>query len=254
MELLKIADALVADLRPLQFGKHAAYVYNPLEYARPLYEAYVQRYGQGRREIVMAGMNPGPWGMAQTGVPFGEVGAVRDWLRLDRPIGRPKREHPSRPVMGLACTRSEVSGRRLWGWAKATFGEPQRFFERFFVANYCPLCFMEACGRNLTPDKLPKKEREALQAICDRAFRRTIEHFQPAWIIGLGNFAAARARTALEGLNVRIGTVLHPSPASPRANHDWAAQATARLQELGIQLPHRAAIKPLPAPAPALRQ
>src|ERR1043166_4504247 len=164
MLLLKIADDLVRDLGRLRFGRHVAYVYNPLEYARPLYEAYVRKYGVGHREIVLVGMNPGPWGMAQTGVPFGEVSMVRDWLGLNRPIGRPRREHPKRPVVGLACTRSEVSGQRLWGWAKATFREPERFFERFFVANYCPLCFMETSGRNLTPDKLPKAERDALQA------------------------------------------------------------------------------------------
>ena len=237
MELLKIADDLVRDLRKLRFGKHAAYIYNPLEYARPLYEAYVRRYGRGRREIVMVGMNPGPWGMVQSGVPFGEVTLVREWLGLDRPIGRPRREHPKRPVMGLACTRSEVSGRRLWGWAKTTFGEPEAFFERFFVANYCPLCFMEASGRNLTPDKLPKEERDALQAICDKVFRRTIEQFDPKWVIGLGNFAMARARIALAGLDVRIETVLHPSPASPKANKDWAAQATRALIALGIPMP-----------------
>jgi single-strand selective monofunctional uracil DNA glycosylase len=237
MELLKIADELVRDLRRLKFGRHAAYVYNPLEYARPLYEAYVRSYGAGRREIVLVGMNPGPWGMAQTGVPFGEVSMVRDWLGINRKVGRPAREHPKRPVLGLDCLRSEVSGQRLWGWARATFGEPQAFFERFFVANYCPLCFMEASGRNLTPDKLPREEREALQAICDRAFHRTVEHFDPKWVIGLGNFATARARIALSGMDVRIETMLHPSPASPKANRDWPGQATKRLRELGIMLP-----------------
>ena len=237
MELLKIADELVRDLAKLRFGRHAAYVYNPLDYARPLYEAYVRRFGQGRREIVMVGMNPGPWGMAQTGVPFGEVSMVRDWMGLSGDVTGPRRQHPKRPIMGLACHRSEVSGQRLWGWARSTFGEPERFFARFFVANYCPLCFMEMSGRNLTPDKLPKQEREALQAVCDKYFRRTVELFEAKWVIAIGNFARGRASAALSGMDVRIETILHPSPASPKANTDWAAQATQALRAAGIKLP-----------------
>src|SRR5688572_32536315 len=95
-------------------------------------------------------MNPGPFGMAQTGVPFGDVAMVRDWLGIVAAVAKPRDEHPKRPVLGFECQRSEVSGARLWGWARARFGTPQRFFERFFVANYCPLAFMESSGANRT--------------------------------------------------------------------------------------------------------
>ncbi|MFB6260581.1 MAG: single-stranded DNA-binding protein, partial [Thiohalorhabdaceae bacterium] len=74
------------------------------------------------------------------------------------------------------------------------FGPPQAFFERFFVANYCPLVFMEASGRNRTPDKLPKAEREALFAVCDRALIATIDCLRPRWVLGIGRFAEARVR------------------------------------------------------------
>src|SRR5690606_23324673 len=116
--------------RPLRFGPPVAHVYNPLEYARPCWDEYVRRYGQGTREVVLLGMNPGPFGMAQTGVPFGEVGMVRDWLHICESVGRPAKEHPKRPIHGFDCTRSEVSGARLWGWARDRFGTPERFFER----------------------------------------------------------------------------------------------------------------------------
>src|SRR4026209_220177 len=112
----------------------------------------------------MLGMNPGPFGMVQTGVPFGDVAMARSWLGVVGPVARPRDEHPKRPVLGLECRRSEVSGARLWGWARDTFKSPDRFFERFFVVNYCPLLFMEAGGRNLTPDKLPSAERAPLEA------------------------------------------------------------------------------------------
>jgi single-strand selective monofunctional uracil DNA glycosylase len=175
--------------------------------------------------------------MAQTGVPFGEVGAVRSWLKIDAEIGRPDQEHPKRPVLGLACTRSEVSGERLWGWARDTFGTPEVFFARFFIANYCPLSFMESSGRNRTPDKLPASEREPLFEICDRALRRTIEAMKPDLVVGVGAFAEKRARISLEGKSVRVGRILHPSPASPAANRGWAEQASFQLRELGVNLP-----------------
>ncbi len=241
MKLLDIADTLVADLKPLRFSPPVAYVYNPLEYAREAHAEYVRRYGRGRREIVLLGMNPGPWGMVQTGVPFGEVGLVRDWLGIGKPagkrtvsVGKPKRAHPKRPVTGFACTRSEVSGARLWGWARDSFGAPEHFFERFFVANYCPLTFMEETGRNRTPDKLPAGEREPVFDACDKALRATVKGFQPRIVIGIGAFAEKRAAAALDGMDVTVGRILHPSPASPAANRGWAARATTELADHGI--------------------
>lgn len=237
MDLPEIAEALTADLQPLRFSKPVAYVYNPLEYARGPHEEYLRRYGRGRPEVLLLGMNPGPWGMVQTGVPFGEVGVVRDWLGIKRQVGRPKREHPKRPALGFACTRSEISGARLWGWARDKFKTPKRFFSRFFVVNYCPLAFLEQSGRNLTPDRLATPQKHAVINACDLALRRTVEHIKPRWVIGVGVFAEARALAALCGIDVTIGRILHPSPASPAANRGWAPQATRQLSELGIKMP-----------------
>jgi single-strand selective monofunctional uracil DNA glycosylase len=182
-------------------------------------------------------MNPGPWGMVQTGVPFGEVNAVRDWLGIDAKVGRPEHEHPKRPVKGLSSTRSEVSGARLWGWARDLFATPERFFERFFIANYCPLAFMESTGRNRTPNKLPMSERKPLLEACDRAMRKTVEYLRPDLVVGVGAFAEGRARAALVATEVRIGRILHPSPASPAANRGWSERATHQLRDLGVELP-----------------
>jgi single-strand selective monofunctional uracil DNA glycosylase len=212
-------------------------VYNPLEYAREPYESYLERYGRSRREVILLGMNPGPFGMAQTGVPFGDVAMVRDWLGLDGAVGRPLQEHPKRPIRGFDCQRSEVSGTRVWSWARDTFGTPARFFERFFVANYCPLVFMESSGRNVTPDKLPASERAPLFAACDEALRHWVDKLRPTWVIGIGGFAEKRAREALAGRDLRFGRILHPSPASPLANRGWAEAATAELREMGVVVP-----------------
>ena len=236
-ELNRIYRELCASLDELRFGPPTAFVYNPLDYARDPAGRYLALAAPGRTEAVFLGMNPGPWGMAQTGVPFGTVSLVRDWLGIDGHVGKPPREHPKRPIEGFAIQREEVSGRRFWGWARRRFGAADRFFERFFVANYCPLVFMESSGRNRTPDKLPAAERAELFRRCDGALRSVVGILGPKWVIGVGAFAEARAAAALAGLDVRIGRILHPSPASPLANRGWSRQAEEQLLRLGVKLP-----------------
>lgn len=220
----------------LSFAPPVTHVYDPLVYAAAPYRDYLRRYGAPPKEVVLVGMNPGPWGMAQVGVPFGEISLARDWLGIRGEVGRPEREHPKRPIEGWDCRRSEVSGGRLWGWAKERFATPERFFDRFFVHNYCPLVFMEESGRNRTPDRLPAAECAPLYAACDRALRVTVERLGPRRVVGIGRFAEGRARAALDGLDVEIGRVLHPSPASPAANRDWAETAERQLGQLGVRL------------------
>ncbi len=237
MNLKTITDHLVEDLAALHFSKPVCMVYNPLQYAREAYDCYLDRYAHPPKDVVLLGMNPGPWGMAQTGVPFGEVSIVRNWLGIQAEITPPARTHPKRPVLGFSCRRSEVSGQRLWGWIRETVIEPQRFFRRFFVANYCPLLFIEESGRNRTPNNLKAPERKALQQVCDTALRRTMEVLRPRFVVGIGRFAAQRAREALTETGIRVGEILHPSPANPRANRGWQGQAASQLEKMGITIP-----------------
>lgn len=241
--LLAAADDLTAELAALRFTEPITHVYNPLDYAREPHAAYLRRHAAGPREVLFLGMNPGPWGMAQTGVPFGEIPAVRDWIGIEAPVRRPRPEHPKRPVEGFACAKSEVSGRRLWGLFAGKFGTAEAFFSRHFVANYCPLVFMEASGRNFTPDKLPAAESAALHGACDRHLLRVLEALQPRFLIGVGAYAEAcltRAAAlwsqgaATPATPPVVGRVLHPSPASPAANRDWAGTAARQLTQLGV--------------------
>ena len=236
MNLVRIARDLARRADDLRFGPPVACVYNPLIYARRSHEAYLTRHARRGVPALLLGMNPGPFGMVQTGVPFGEVAAVRDWLGIEEGVERPPDEHPRRPVQGFACERSEVSGRRLWGWARERFGTPERFFARFFVWNYCPLAFLEASGRNLTPDKLALEQREPLFAVCNAALNGLVRSLDPGLIIGIGRFAEARARSALDGDPRVAGAILHPSPASPAANRGWARQVEQQLAALGAPL------------------
>jgi len=238
---LPTAERLIAATRTLRqavtglgFAAPVSHVYNPLEYAMRPHHAYLRRYATGPRRVIFLGMNPGPFGMAQTGVPFGEVARVRDWLGIEEAVGQPPAVNPKRPIQGFACPRTEVSGTRLWGAIEAHFGKPERFFAGHFVANYCPLVFMEESGRNCTPDKLPGPEREPLFAACDRFLLDLTRILEPEWVIGVGAFAARRAEDCLGDRGIRVGQILHPSPANPRANRDWEGEVRRQLSAMGL--------------------
>lgn len=267
-QLEKLAHQLSNQVDKLQFGSGVTHVYNPLDYAWASHAQYLKLgvASGAKKKVIFLGMNPGPFGMAQTGVPFGEVAAVRDWMGICEKVGHPAQEHPRRPVEGFNCLRSEVSGQRLWGLFAQKFCTARHFFKDHFVVNYCPLLFLDAgekhC-RNLTPDKFSVADTATLYAACDAHLRAVIEIMQPQWVIGVGKFAEDRACLALTGLSAKevakqrakaeknatpapvlssllslpapkIGTVLHPSPASPIANRGWAEQATAQLEALGV--------------------
>jgi single-strand selective monofunctional uracil DNA glycosylase len=232
--LVKAAIQLRNAVEKLSFSEPTAYIYNPLRYAWAPHKTYVERYGNSRKRVLFMGMNPGPFGMAQTGIPFGEVASVREWLGIETSVKKPKPEHPKRPIDGFACTRSEVSGRRLWGAFAERFGTAEAFFEDHFVINFCPLVFMEEGGKNRTPDKLPKDERSSLDAICQKHLRRCVKCLEPEFIVGVGRFAEDQANASCSDLGATITRVLHPSPASPLANKGWARQMNAEMQAAGI--------------------
>lgn len=234
-QLIAAAREMSNAVNRLRFAAPVAHIYNPLDYAWAAHELYLQQYGGSRKRVVFLGMNPGPFGMAQTGVPFGEVAAVRDWLKISMPVARPKNEHPKRPVQGFDCPRSEISGRRLWKLFADRFGTAEKFFAEHFVVNFCPLVFMSATGSNVTPDKLDKAKRAKLEAICGAHLRRVLEILEPEWLVGIGAFARKQGELAVDDKAIRVGQILHPSPASPAANRqDWGKTASRELTALGV--------------------
>ncbi len=234
-DVLSAAATLRDSVEPLRFSAPVAHVYNPLTYAWAAHEQFVNKFAGSRKRIVFLGMNPGPFGMVQTGVPFGEVQSVRDWMGIRGEVNRPLLEHPKRPVLGFDCPRCEISGQRLWGLFARQFGAPENFFRDHYVVNYCPLAFVSQTGSNLTPDKLPKRELAALWVACDAHLLRVVEILRPEWIVGVGGFAFERAQWINEKLpELRTAQILHPSPASPAANRDWAGTAAKQLQQAGV--------------------
>lgn len=239
--LVTVSRTLCDRMRPLEFTT-PAFTYNPLEYAWDAHALWLRTCARPTARILMVGMNPGPFGMAQTGVPFGDVPSVRDWIGVSAPVGKPPEEHPKRPVEGFEFGRREGSGKRLWGWAEERFGTADAFFEHAFVHNYCPLLFVHESGRNIVPEKLTREERDRVFAPCDDALRAVVEALAPDVVIGVGKFAETRASEVLgiapgesrDGLT--LDRILHPSPASPAANRDWAGQVEPVFRRHGLPI------------------
>lgn len=246
--VLAAERALLERLRDATFASPITHVYNPLDYAWPAHAAYTRAYCGERKLALLVGMNPGPFGMVQTGVPFGDVSMCREVLQLAPiDIGRPRKVHPKRPVEGYACARTEVSGTRLWSWARDAFED---FFSWAFVYNYCPLTFMEASGRNRTPAQLGRAERERVERACDEALVEVARAVGAKYLIGVGEYARRCIERALANEKEKaeerekrendgdgdggfvVGRMLHPSPASPAANQGWAAVASRQLRAL----------------------
>jgi single-strand selective monofunctional uracil DNA glycosylase len=232
--LVIAAHELRESLRGTVFSPPVTHTYQPLDYAWQTHCQYLQRYGTGKKRVLFLGMNPGPFGMTQTGVPFGEISFVRDWMKISGSVDQPSYPHPKRPIEGFACQKSEVSGRRLWGLFAHCYPQADDFFRDHFVANYCPLVWMSASGANITPDKLPASEMQAVEAACLIHLRRVIDALAPEYLIGVGAYAEQRMRLAMPHFPHIIGKILHPSPASPAANRDWSGTARQQLMALGV--------------------
>ncbi|MEG1938495.1 MAG: single-stranded DNA-binding protein [Akkermansia sp.] len=235
--VIDAARELRDDVMPLQFGSPVAYVYNPLDYAWLPHVEYLEKYANDTKKVIFLGMNPGPFGMAQTGVPFGEIDAVTNWLHVFGMVSSPVKMHPKRPIDGFGCKKSEVSGRRLWGLFREVYGTAEEFFKSSFVANYCPLIWMSETGSNITPDKLSAASRAEVDEVCMRHLVRLIRLLEPELLVGVGAYATTKLKEAASLIPERqmtIGTLLHPSPASPIANKNWPDRPMAQLRELGL--------------------
>lgn len=236
-EFLKIMDDFSQKLNALKFGKHVCYIYNPLTYAKETHEDFVRKYCKSTKKVLFLGMNPGPFGMAQNGVPFGERDHVVNWLKITGNVGKPTKEHPKRQIVGLDCPRKEVSGQRFWGLWEQLCKNPERFFQTGFVYNHCPLVFMSDSGKNITPPTLPVKEREPLNKLCDAMLVKLLQLLQVEVVVGIGKFAEERAKKVVseEQLeNVRVEVMLHPSPANPQSNKGWDSIVIKQLKECNI--------------------
>ena len=216
----KFADSL---------GKEGAVdaIYNPLAYAWEPHRAYLELASGGGAKTLLLGMNPGPHGMGQMGIPFAATSVVRDLLKITNlEVGQPRKPHPKRPVSGLDWPKEEVSGTRLWGLLANEYGSAESIFKSVFLLNHCPLMlFSGERATNITPDKITGPTTKALLERCDEHLREVVDIMQIERVIGVGRYSEKRALNALSGIDISVTTCWHPSPASPLANRnkgeDW---------------------------------
>ena len=216
----KFADSLVKE------GSVDA-IYNPLAYAWEPHRAYLELASGGGAKTLLLGMNPGPHGMGQMGIPFAATSVVRDLLKITNlEVGQPRTPHPKRPISGLDWPKEEVSGTRLWGLLANEYGSAESIFKSVFLLNHCPLMlFSGERATNITPDKITGPTTKALLERCDEHLREVVDIMQIERVIGVGRYSEKRALNALSGIDISVTTCWHPSPASPLANRnkgeDW---------------------------------
>ncbi len=228
-DLIRFAASLRDDVEDLaeriESEGTADLVYNPLMYAWDIHVEYLRLAGSGSAKTILLGMNPGPHGMGQMGIPFAATSVVRDLLGISGiEVGQPRETHPKRPVNGLSHPKEEVSGTRLWGALQQRYGSAEVIFENVFVVNHCPLmAFSGPRAANVTPDNVRSPAVTALLERCDQHLREVVESIDAHTVIGVGKFAESRAEMALVGTSVTIRSCWHPSPASPLANRNGGA-------------------------------
>ncbi|XP_016950263.1 single-strand selective monofunctional uracil-DNA glycosylase [Drosophila biarmipes] len=207
-------------------------IYNPIVYASQLHCDYVRRFLSGPKKLVFIGMNPGPNGMAQTGIPFGNVRTVKLLMQISGSVGKPPIEHPKRPVLGLDCRIEEPSGVRLWELFLRLAGNINIFSQQCFVHNFCPLAFFDEAGKNLTPSELKGSYKKQLREFCLETLEEQLLLLKPQVLVAVGEYV----HTALKGSrycksdSVCVLRLPHPSPRSVN-NNDWPNKARAFLEE-----------------------
>ena len=211
------------------------YIYNPLEYAWECHRQFLEKYVQQGAKSIFLGMNPGPFGMMQTGVPFGEINAVKQYLKINGNVEKPKKEHPSRPVEGLDVKRSEISGQRLWGLISNKYPDAD-FADDIAMFNFCPLGFIDKgkTAKNITPDKLVKAERAVLENICMQYIRDVTDCIKPKYLVGVGKYAFEKLSLLNTEGKYKVFSIIHPSPGNPLANNGWAEKTRITLMEKGL--------------------
>lgn len=265
-----------------------SHVYNPLAYMRRAHEQWLAQFEvfvdyQGEsvscatyekspdefaratqsRPYLILGMNPGPWGMVQTGVPFGDVANANTILGYRRgdqiPAPDPDRVtlHPKRPVQGFACTRREASGERLWGglckvWEKPAFDanvhEIDAVLADCFAVNYCPLAYFadDGKGTNVTPDAFRKSGpyrdlpyANDLDALCSSYIAAIMQAFRTRVVLAVGRYAETMAKVIVTSampadVRPKVVYLTHPSPLATRSAGEWAAMAQREMSAAGV--------------------
>nr|XP_022920875.1 single-strand selective monofunctional uracil DNA glycosylase-like [Onthophagus taurus] len=224
---LNYEQQLSLELNNLTFSFPVHYIYNPLEYAWEPHSTFVKTYCKGTKDVLFLGLNPGPWGMCQTGIPFGEVNISKEWLKMNGEVEKPKDECPKKQIKGFECHRSEESGKRFYGFFKNLCRTPEAFFKNAFVYNLCPLAFMKKESANITPHELKGQIKKDIENICGKTLVDILKLLDIKIIVALGRYTEKQAIEITQGFQLgHIKVIYMPHP-SPRVvgNNNWAEKA-----------------------------
>ena len=235
-QLWRLEQSAAEELQHRQYDvkSKVKFILNPLDYAREPHIKFLSKYLTGPKSVLFVGLNPGPWGMCQTGLPFGEVNKCRDFLGITGAVWQPEHTPPKLKILGFDSTRREVSGDRFWSFVARVWTTAESFFSDCFIVNYCPLAFTTETGKNVTPAQFSSEDRKAVFRVCDEALYNMIRVLRATHIVAIGKVVLARVQQlqADRQLELRLHPVMHPSPANPAANKDWLGLATRSLAPL----------------------
>ncbi len=213
--ILELSESLSSELEKVDW-EFAGIVCNPLVYAWENYAEYVRMSVSNSSIILFLGMNPGPYGMMQTGVPFGDINAVKNYLKISGTVLEPECNPPHKRVEGMKISRGEISGQKFWKMA-STYGSPEEFFAVASVFSFCPLAFIDG-RRNITPDELPVSDRKTIDRICGSSLSALLDILSPSRCIALGHYAEKRLLSS--GVDAPV-YFPHPSPRNPKSMEFW---------------------------------
>jgi single-strand selective monofunctional uracil DNA glycosylase len=215
-------------------------VLDPSRYGERWHAPFRRLYPPRARPLLVFGLNPGPYGMAQTGIPFTDLKRLAQGLpRLAAELAR-SGERLSLP--GLApsslqpfLTRTfESSSVRVHRFLRLAHGSAERAFREVVFVNPCPLLFIDrALGENRTPADLPRALRAGVDEARVEVVSVAVARLRARGAIVLGRDAAAALSVPLRA---RLGERAvveweHPARAVPDI---WARGLLAALRRRGL--------------------
>jgi single-strand selective monofunctional uracil DNA glycosylase len=194
-------------------------IWNPGLYAASWHALFRKEYPASAGCILVFGLNPGPYGMAQTGIPFTDLKRLREHLpRLAKGL---ERRGCSLAGVGLAprslrpyLSRTfESSAVRVYRFLSRGWGSAEDGWRSVVVANPCSLLFMDAAGENRTPADLvgavsrrtgslvaARRLRERCNALRRLAAREAVRVLSPRGVVLLGKDAQRAMQTGIAPL------------------------------------------------------
>jgi Uracil DNA glycosylase superfamily. len=207
---------------------------NVFSYAIDPFLEYLEKAERGSVRTLYLGMNPGPYGMYRTGIPFCDFVTKREFLKITASVDETfidvdavRGEKPDEK-------RREVSGMRLWGLFESVYHSPERFFSSSLVLSYSPLIFFRSEGRraNIALSDVKSLDRKRIEKVSDEFLKRYIKELKCDTLVGIGDYAHRALVRCSDG--ERLLKIAHPSPANPAANGDWAGRTYCYLKSEGV--------------------